>query len=503
LRLRALETPYGKSPSDLFREGDLGACLREASGSPSSADRIFGVRALIRMGRYNEALALGTSVTPSTPDEAAVLLALTSTSYSMQGDVGAARKALVNLRLGRYAIQTRFQLAYAWMLIAWVEGNADAMSAALEEVDVREAPSVYGQWLYARSWVASLRGEFGEQLSLLKQAVEHIAETPAAYDVSLLASATRALVHLVREISAKDAFEFAARIVDSIAWTDDLKLERFLTYRAMAWAYALRGAHKKAFRYAYLARDNAPSAMWIAASYADEAYLTRMAGENRSSEALLQHAIDRAKETNWTSRGEERIALLSLVELSADRDPASAEALMAIYDRISAPVEPSLALARDRRLPAMEDYARGTILAVVGRRAEAVKRLENAYSIFVDLGYAWRAAAAALRLHVLTGDWTWLRCAGEAVRDFPESSVAGEIRKRAGVTCDPRAAVLTPAQSRVYALLCEGLSDKRIAQILNISPETAKNHAARVRLAFGVHSRAELIATSRSASPAV
>ncbi len=198
MRLRALEAPYGKSLSDLFREGELSACLREAAHSPSSADRIVGVRALIRLGRHSEALALIATINPSTPDEAAVLLALTSTSYSLQADVGPARAALASLRLGRYAIETRFQLAYAWMLIAFVEGNADAMSAALQEVDVREAPSVYGQWLYARSWVAALRGEYGEQLALLKQAIGHVAETPAAYDRSLLASATRSLVHLVR-----------------------------------------------------------------------------------------------------------------------------------------------------------------------------------------------------------------------------------------------------------------------------------------------------------------
>jgi DNA-binding CsgD family transcriptional regulator len=99
---------------------------------------------------------------------------------------------------------------------------------------------------------------------------------------------------------------------------------------------------------------------------------------------------------------------------------------------------------------------------------------------------------------VTTGEDLWLRQASDAVRDFSQSSVANEIRRLAAATAvDPRVAALTPAQRRVYALICEGLSDKEIAHSLGISPETAKNHAARVRQAFGVHSRAAVLAATR------
>ena len=97
-----------------------------------------------------------------------------------------------------------------------------------------------------------------------------------------------------------------------------------------------------------------------------------------------------------------------------------------------------------------------------------------------------------------------LRYASDAVQDFTQSSVAEQIRRRAAATVvDPRVAALTPAQRRVFALLCEGLSDKEIAKSLSISPETAKNHAARVRVAFGVHSRAALIASARGLAEVV
>jgi DNA-binding NarL/FixJ family response regulator len=360
---------------------------------------------------------------------------------------------------------------------------------------VSDSPHLYGQWLFAASWIAALREQYVEQLQLLEKAVAHIAEIPAAHDVSLLASAVRSLVHLVREISAPQTFEFAIRMAESVPWTTDLERERFLTFRGLAWAHALRGAHEKALQYAYFARDIAPSVLWVTACYADQAYLARMAGENWSADALLRHAIACAQETDWSSHGEERVAILNLIELIADRDLATARRLLDIYDGIPVALSPQLALARDHRLRAMEEYARGNIHSAAGERTAAIELLTSAYSIFHSIRYAWRAAATALRLHAITKDAAWLQLAGEAVADFADSSVAQDIRRRVAEAQDTSSA-LTPAQRRVFGLMCEGLSDKQIASALGISPDTVKNHAAKVRAAFGVRSRAALIAAS-------
>jgi DNA-binding NarL/FixJ family response regulator len=460
-------------------------------------ERIVRVRALMRLTRYPEALSVIAGVHRTSPEQQALLRALESACHSLQGSVTMARCALLGIQPEIYGPDTRFEIAYARTLLAWIEGDADAMNSALREVDVSEHPHLYGQWLYAKSWLAALRGEYREQLRTLERAIAHILETPAAYDVTLLASATRSFVHLVREIAAPGAFEFAVRVTESLPWTQDLEGERFLTFRGLAWAYALRGSHEKALQYAYFARDIAPSVRWVTACYADQAYLARMAGEDASGDALLRHAVACAQETDWTSPGEERVAILNLIELTADRDLAAANRLMDVYDGIPLTLSPRLALARDQRMRAMEEYARGCVLAASGKHDAAVELLTSAYSLYHSIGYAWRAAAAALRLHAVTEDATWLRLAGEAVAEFSESSVARNIRRHDAAEEDVRLASLTPAQRRVFELICNGLSDKQIAQNLGISPETVKNHAARVRAAFGVHSRAALIAATR------
>ncbi len=61
---------------------------------------------------------------------------------------------------------------------------------------------------------------------------------------------------------------------------------------------------------------------------------------------------------------------------------------------------------------------------------------------------------------------------------------------------------LSVAQQRVFHLLVEGLSEKRIASRLKISPCTVHNHITAIYWAFQVHSRAELLVCALSGNAA-
>jgi PAS domain S-box-containing protein len=56
---------------------------------------------------------------------------------------------------------------------------------------------------------------------------------------------------------------------------------------------------------------------------------------------------------------------------------------------------------------------------------------------------------------------------------------------------------LTPRQAEVLRLLEQGHSTKQIAQELNLSTETVRNHVRRLFRALGVHSRLEAVAAAR------
>ena len=58
----------------------------------------------------------------------------------------------------------------------------------------------------------------------------------------------------------------------------------------------------------------------------------------------------------------------------------------------------------------------------------------------------------------------------------------------------PATTVLTTRETEILALIARGLSNRRIAQALSISPHTVRKHLENAFTALGVHSRAEAVA---------
>ena len=75
--------------------------------------------------------------------------------------------------------------------------------------------------------------------------------------------------------------------------------------------------------------------------------------------------------------------------------------------------------------------------------------------------------------------------AGETVLDpalMPPAALAGERNKR-----------LTPRELEVLQLICDGLSNKEIAEKLDLSANTVAVHRANIMNTLGVHKTAELV----------
>lgn len=60
---------------------------------------------------------------------------------------------------------------------------------------------------------------------------------------------------------------------------------------------------------------------------------------------------------------------------------------------------------------------------------------------------------------------------------------------------------LSSAEARIFVLLLEGLSEKEIAVRIPLSVHTVHNHVKRIYSAYGVHSRAELLAKALTQRP--
>jgi len=96
--------------------------------------------------------------------------------------------------------------------------------------------------------------------------------------------------------------------------------------------------------------------------------------------------------------------------------------------------------------------------------------------------------AAAIR-EVARGRHVWL---GPAVQATVVSLLCCQHAPRG-----PRAAILTPYRREVLQLVAGGYSNQQVAEALNISTKTVKNHLTRIYATLGVHGRHEAAEAAR------
>lgn len=137
--------------------------------------------------------------------------------------------------------------------------------------------------------------------------------------------------------------------------------------------------------------------------------------------------------------------------------------------------------------------------AARGDRSEATRLLIEAWNVYDDIGYLWRATRAALALFELTNDKRWHERATSGIVSFPRSWLA---RGHVGPESyrGPEVERLTPAQLGVFDLLVQGRSTSEIAGERSISAFTVRNHVKVILHAFDVPSRPALLARVQRAT---
>lgn len=372
-------------------------------------------------------------------------------------------------------------------------GNLDA--AREQQKLALAAPSPIGKLeaQHFESFLYGLEGRYALQAASLQRLLGQI--DPADEDLAIQAAyATYTLAILARELDLPQALPVIERQLRACVWPPDLNVQRFQSLKALGWSYALRGDYFNAFRYLKKSMAFAPSTAWQAIATADRAYLARCLNEERWSRQELSEAEELADTVEWrTTRNEERIGLLLLAEMFAGIDVGRAAQYMALFRDLGELRAPMLQYGHDdARLQAQADYSAGVTQLALGNSKSGIKLLRGSYETYDRIGYDWRAGRSALRLFEATGEGGYLQIAGEKLRHYPNSWLADELRKHAKTK--PALPTLPRMQQRVFEELCQGLSTAEIAKNLGRSEYTIKNHIKLIFKAFGVKSRAALIA---------
>jgi len=377
-------------------------------------------------------------------------------------------------------------------LIAWMRQEyGEAEESAAGEIDSPD-PNQRGRGRILLSWVALRRGEILRQVDELQKALDEFdgAETP---DQFLRSNALVTLALLCLELPLHDVGDRVRSIFDVVPWTPGLRLDQFQITRSLAAIDELSGNELAAFAGFRRAARLAPSDHWSVLCLLDRAQLAKNTGEMAFAAEQLQEAHEIAQRISWNDvNGEERASLLILAELFAYNDPAIAEQYLARYRTLTS-VIPILSYGTDPRIKGFESYSQGVAWLYLGDVDEGRAALTEAWSIFEDFNYAWRAALCALKLHEITRDRRWIERATRQIDPWPHSWIA---RRVAEATSNSvlRLDRIPPARREVLELVRAGRRNTEIAEQLGRSPNTVRNQLSQLFQTFNVKSRAELVA---------
>jgi DNA-binding CsgD family transcriptional regulator len=382
-----------------------------------------------------------------------------------------------------------YHLARRWLL----EGRTDEARHAADELsrDQSQASKIANAML--QSFILSHEERYREAAESLIRGIVLIGKRREQH-LEEWFHAVQNLAALGRELSFDEAVALARQEVDQpIEWPEDFRTQHFQALKAVGWACALRGDMLGCFRYLRAAERTTPNDAFKVILLLDRAYFARIIGEATWALDEVAKAENVADRVDWNAiAGDERVGLLLLADAMAEIDKERARFYLARYRRLDRIRSPLALFAFDHRLEAFEAYAEGVVRQTDGGKG-ADELFRKAWIIFDRIGYDWRAARAAMRLFEVTKKDRWRHLAEDKLEAFLQSWLARELRS-SHETKARQPVKLPPMQGKVFAMLCQKMSTAEIAEALGLSQHTIRNHLKAVFRAYGVNSRAALVA---------
>lgn len=386
------------------------------------------------------------------------------------------------------------QLAYARARLQWNRREYNPQSEALATAMRSSDPALRFDALNLRAWMHAGLEDYRSQLGDFLECISLYREHGYKCGLTSVSQCLQSLLVLAWELHEPDAVRAGEAAFDTIAWTPDIEVRRFLCLRALAWHAFLQGDSARAQWLFKDSKDHAPTPAWKVMAHVDRAFVARTALNEAWATEELYQADALARSIEWqTTRDEERMALITLAILFTPIDLGQAQRYVSTYIQLgSESLDPTLGASHDpRRSVAHQKYAAGRVQAMLGNTNLAIRSLEGAYEIFAQIAHDYRAALAAQALFELTQNETWLQLArGHATR-FPSSALAQRLN---GSSAHDTARVegLAMAQRQIAIAHCQGADNEELSQRFSRSTFTIERKLQAIYEALGVHNRSGL-----------
>lgn len=403
---------------------------------------------------------------------------LNSAEAELQGEAGIYRDQIASLR--------------AWQ--RWNKREYNPHDPDLEIALKAEDPTIRLFALNLRGWMHAGLEEYEAQLSNLLECVRLYQRHRQDCDVALVSLIMQNTLVLAWELNDAKAVAEAEAAFNTIEWTPDIEVRRFLCLRALAWHAFLDGESARAQWLFKDSKDHAPTPAWKVMAHVDRAFVARSVLNEAWATEELHQAQAMARTIDWnTTRDEERMALITLGVMFAPIDLGQAQRYVSTYIQLpSETLDPTLGASHQpRRSIAHQKYAAGQVQAMLGNAGPAIRSLEGAYEIFSQIEHHYRAALAAQALFDLTKDNAWLQVARGHATKFPNSALAQRLNSTQAAAAE-KTDGLTAAQRQIAIAHCQGADNDELSTRFSRSTFTIEKQLQAIYQTLGVQSRSAL-----------
>ncbi len=468
---------------------------REQRRDDRVAGAILRARSLLALNRPADAIAIleplnGLRTAEERSRTAALRgAALTRTHRRAEGE---ALLGEANALARRGAPHIVPEIAYYRALSRWNAYATEEAEAIVEEALPAASDVVRARLLHMLGWIDVRRENYAAAARAFVDALEAL-DAARGDDAGVRASTLHGLAIIAAETIDVRLGRTVRSSSGRMAWTDDMRFERAAILGYLAWLSLLEGDRETAWDLRQLVLTLTVDSSRHAHALVAAATVCAIVGDHFAERRYLAIAGSLLLRGDQVELDvEQRMAMLAFSASVPAVNVAAARDVLTLYERTRPRNNAMLALEGDRRIAALESFARGRLLLAEGSMRDGVRGMQQALEIWTRLGYRLRAAIAANALHRATGEGRYVEVALDALRNAPNAWLRESLVSR--TTLDDPLGQLTPAERRVLTELCTGKRAREIADTFGRSFNTINNQTRRIFSVFGVRSRAALVA---------
>jgi hypothetical protein len=397
--------------------------------------------------------------------------------------------------LGEAHESRAYEVAYARARLSWNRREYDPQNEDLAFAIRSSDAAVRFNALNLRAWMHAGHENYRATMADLVACLRVYREHGLACGIANVAGCVQSIFGISYELLDFNAEREAELVFDTIEWTPDLESIRYQSLRSLAWCAFLRGDSARAQWLLKDSKDAAPSDAWKTMAHVDRAYIARVNLNDAWAAEELYEAHGLARKVDWhATRDEERMALVMLAVLFAPIDLGHAQRYVSTFIELgSGNLSPAIEASHDpRRAVAAQKYAAGRVHGMLGNKSLGIRNLEEAYRMFSELEFDFRAALVAEALYELTNDTRWQQTACIHAAKFPACAIAQRLNAPALQSKNDEPEGLTLTQRQIAIAHCQGVEVEDLSRRFSRSTFTIEKQLQAIYAAFGVRSRSGL-----------